>query len=191
MHIVALALLALVGCDSIPFFATAPSLAETDWAPIVGKLGIYTCDDWSDRFELREDGTFTWKRDRSTDDYDYTEVEGTWTVAEVKDKHVSLSLSGEERSLRQAPDRPAEEPEVSSFSGDIDLAWIDDVPAKGFSQVYKKGGKAGSQGPLTCEKRGETPAMIHKRGSKAGGWVIKGDLVGFYLAKGTPMPGRK
>ena len=188
-----LLLLALGGCDAIPFLGggTVPTLAETDWAPIVGKLGIYTCGDWSDRFELRDDGTFTWKRDRSTDDYDYTEVEGTWTVGEVHDKHVSLKVTGEQRRLRQAPDRPAEDPEVTAFDGEIDLAWIDDVPAKGFAGVYKKGGKEGSSGPLTCPDKGETPQVIHKRGSKAGGWVVKGDLVGFYLAKGTPMPGRK
>lgn len=186
-----LVLLALVGCGSLTGGGTAATLDDTDWASIVGKLGIYTCGDWSDRMELRKDGTFTWKRDRSGKDYDYTEVEGTWAVDEVHDKHVSLKLSGEKRRMRQAADRPAEEPDVSPFSGDVELAWIDDVPPKGFAGVYKKTAKEGSHGPLTCPDQGENPQAIHQRGKKAGGWVLKGDLVGFYLAKGTKMPGRK
>ena len=185
-------LLALVGCGSLFGDSTAtPSLAETDWASIEDTLGIYTCGDWSDRFEVRKDGTFTWKRDRSTGDYDYTEIEGTWSITTVNPKNIALALEGEQRRLRQAPDRPAEDPVVSPFTGDINLSWIDDVPAKGFVSLYKRGSKEGSQGPLTCPDQGETAQVIHKRGGKAGGWAIKGDLVGFYLPKGTSMPGRK
>ena len=189
MRAFVLSLLIVSGC-SLFGGGEAPTLSDTSWSSIVGKLGIYTCEDWSDRFELREDGTFTWKRDRSSGDYDYTEVEGTWKVEEVHAKHVSLSLEGEKRRLRQAPNRPVEEPELTPFTGVVDLAWVSDVPLKGFSGVYKKK-KDGSQGPLTCAALGENPGAIHKRGAKAGAWVLKGDLVGFYLAKGTKMPGRK